>query len=109
MGVTDSLKSAMSQATKKATEYAGSHKSQIGAGLDKVGEMADKATKGKYKTQIHTGRDKAKEAVNKMGGPQDTIQGEATEKPTDAGAEKTAETASDQASDQTPGDQEATK
>jgi hypothetical protein len=108
MGVTDSLKSAMSQATKKATEYAGSHKSQIGAGLDKVGDMADKATKGKYKSQIHTGRDKAKEAVNKMGGPKDTIQGEATEKPADATSEKASDQAS-QTPDQPPGDQEATK
>ncbi|MBF9073783.1 antitoxin [Streptacidiphilus fuscans] len=85
MGLTDSLKGALDQASKKATEYAGSHKSQIGAGLDKVGDMADKATKGKYQSQIHTGRDKAKDAVNKLGGPKDTIQGEATEKPAEPG------------------------
>ena len=102
MGITDSLKGAMNQATKKATEYAGSHKSQIGAGLDKVGDMADKATKGKYKSQIDVGKGKAKDAVNKMGGPMETIPGEATEKPTDA--------ASDQnPGDQAPGDQDATK
>ena len=88
MGITDSLKGAMSQATKKATEYAGSHKSQIGAGLDKVGDMAEKANKGKYKSQIDMGRSKAKDAVNKIGGPQETIQGEATEKPADAASDQ---------------------
>ncbi|SEK87092.1 antitoxin [Streptacidiphilus jiangxiensis] len=103
MGITDSLKEAMNQATKKATDYAGSHKSQIGAGVDKVGDMADKATKGKYKSQIDLGRNKAKDAVNKMGGPQETIQGEATEKPKD-------EKPTDAAPDQTPEDnQDATK
>ncbi|MEY9848581.1 antitoxin [Streptacidiphilus sp. MAP5-3] len=85
MGLTDSLKGALDQASKKATEYAGSHKSQIGAGLDKVGDMADKATKGKYHSQIHQGRDKAKDAVNKFGGAKDTIPGEATEKPAEPG------------------------
>jgi hypothetical protein len=85
MGLTDSLKGALDQASKKATEFAGSHKSQIDAGLDKVGEMADKATKGKYHSKIHMGRDKAKDAVTKLGGPKDTIPGEAAEKPADPG------------------------
>jgi hypothetical protein len=111
MGITESLKGAMSQAAKKATEYAGSHKAQIGAGLDKVGDMADKATKGKYKSQIDMGRNKAKEAVDKIGGPKDTIQGEATEKPAQAGPDPTAmhQTGADQtAPDQTAPDQAAT-
>jgi hypothetical protein len=94
MGLTDSLKDALGQATKKATEYAGSHKSQIGAGLDKVGDLADKATKHKYSDQIHTGTGKAKEAVDKLGGPKDVIPGEATErtaeKPTDDGQDQDA-------------------
>ncbi|MEZ0069228.1 hypothetical protein ABIA32_005272 [Streptacidiphilus sp. MAP12-20] len=94
MGLTDSLKGALGQAKEKATEYAGSHKSQIGAGLDKVGDLADKATKGKYSDQIHSGRDKAKGAVDKIGGPKDVIPGEATEqtaeKPTEGGQDQDA-------------------
>ena len=76
MGLTDSLKGALTQAKDKATEYARTHNSQIGAGLDKVGQMADKATKGKYHDQINTGTDKAKEAVTKFNEKPRTVPGE---------------------------------
>jgi hypothetical protein len=66
MGLSDSLKGALDQAKEKATELADKHNSTIDSGLDKVGEFADKATKGKYSDKIHTGRDKAKDAVDGM-------------------------------------------
>ena len=64
MGLSDSLKGALDQAKEKATELAGKHNSTIDSGLDKVGDLADKATKGKYSDKIHSGRDKAKDAVD---------------------------------------------
>ena len=64
MGLADNLKDALGQAKDKATELAGKHSATIDSGLDKVGEMADKATKGKYSDQIHSGRDKAKHALD---------------------------------------------
>ena len=64
MGLSDTLKGALGQAKEKATELAGKHNSTIDSGLDKVGEMADKATKGKYSDKINMGRDKAKHAVD---------------------------------------------
>jgi hypothetical protein len=78
MGIADNLKDALGQAKDKATELAGKHSSTIDSGLDKVGEMADKATKGKYSDQIHSGRDKAKQAfehlaADKPGAPGETV------------------------------------
>ncbi|MFC1414829.1 antitoxin [Streptacidiphilus sp. N1-12] len=64
MGLSDTLKGALDQAKEKATELAGKHSASIDSGLDKVGEMADKATKGKYSDKIHSGRDKAKETLD---------------------------------------------
>ena len=66
MGLSDSLKGALGQAKEKAGEFAGKHNSSIDSGLDKVGAMADRATKGKYHDRIATNRDKAKEAVDGM-------------------------------------------
>jgi methyl-accepting chemotaxis protein len=66
MSLTDTLKSALDQAKDKASELAGKHGSTIDSGLDKVGAMADKATKGKYNAKIYSGRDKAKEAVHRV-------------------------------------------
>jgi hypothetical protein len=66
MGLSDSLKDALGQAKDKATELAGKHNATIDSGLDKVGEMADKATKGKYSDQIQAGRDKAKQTLDHL-------------------------------------------
>ncbi|MHA6763223.1 antitoxin [Streptacidiphilus sp. PAMC 29251] len=66
MGLSDSLKGALDQAKEKATELAGKHNSTIDSGLDKVGDLADKATKGKYSDKIHSGRDKAKESLDHL-------------------------------------------
>ena len=76
MGLADNLKDALGQAKDKATEFAGKHNSTIGSGLDKVGEMADKATKGKYSEQIHTGRDKAKQQLDHLTADKPVIPGE---------------------------------
>ncbi|WP_042393984.1 antitoxin [Streptacidiphilus carbonis] len=76
MGLSDTLKGALGQAKEKATEFAEKHNSTIDSGLDKVGEMADKATKGKYSDKIHTGRDKAKEALDKVGQEHPVVEGE---------------------------------
>lgn len=67
MGFADQLKGALGQAKDKATEYARTHNEQLGAGVDKVGELADKATKGKYRDQISTGLGKTKGAIDKFG------------------------------------------
>ncbi|MFC1419885.1 antitoxin [Streptacidiphilus cavernicola] len=64
MGLSDSLKGALDQAKEKAGELAGKHNAHIDQGLDKVGEFADKATKGKYSDKINSGRDKAKERID---------------------------------------------
>jgi|GEM_PF-1569629 len=66
MGFSDSLKSALDQAKEKALDFADQHSDQIGAALDKVGDTADKATKGKYTDRIGTGRDKAKAALGNL-------------------------------------------
>jgi hypothetical protein len=76
MGLSDTLKGALGQAKEKATEFAEKHNSTIDSGLDKVGEMADKATKHKYSDKITTGRDKAKEALDKVHHEPRTVQGE---------------------------------
>lgn len=70
MGLSDSLKGALDQAKEKATELAGKHNSTIDTGLDKVGEFADKATKGKYHDTINANRDKAKEKVDNLAAKQ---------------------------------------
>ena len=64
MGLSDSLKGALGQAKEKAGELAGKHNSTIDSGLDRVGALADKATKGKYSDTINSNRDKAKEALD---------------------------------------------
>ncbi|QMU78746.1 antitoxin [Streptacidiphilus sp. PB12-B1b] len=81
MGISDSLKDALGQAKDKATELAGKHSSTIDSGLDKVGEMADKATKGKYSDQILSGRDKAKHALDNLAADKPVVPGETVTPP----------------------------
>jgi hypothetical protein len=81
MGLSDSLKGALGQAKDKATEFAGKHNSSIDSGLDKVGALADKATKGKYSDRINTSRDKAKEALHHTGGDSTVAPGETADQP----------------------------
>ncbi|MEZ0089667.1 antitoxin [Streptacidiphilus sp. EB129] len=81
MSVSDSLKGALDHAKEKATDFAGKHSAAIDSGLDKVGELADKATKGKYSDKINTGRDKAKEALEHVGGDKHPTAGETVEQP----------------------------
>ena len=76
MGLSDSLKDALGQAKEKATEFTGKHQSTIGSGLDKVGDLADKATKGKYSDQIHSAGDKAKKSLDHLGGDKPVVPGE---------------------------------
>ena len=86
MGLADNLKDALGQAKDKATEFAGKHNSTIGSGVDKVGEMADKATKGKYSDQIHSAGDKAKQQLDQLATDKTVIPGETVDpaKPGDA-------------------------
>jgi len=81
MGLSDSLKDALGQAKEKATEFAGKHNSAIDSGLDKVGEMADKATKGKYSDQIHNAGDKAKKTLDGLVQDKPVVQGETVTPP----------------------------
>jgi ABC-type transporter Mla subunit MlaD len=66
MGMFDNLK-------KKATKAVNEHGDQIGKGLDKAGELADKRTKGKRSGQITGGVAKAKDALDKLDGRDDDI------------------------------------
>jgi len=89
MGLSDSLKDALGQAKDKATEFAGKHQSTIDSGVDKVGELADKATKGKYSDQIHNAGDKAKKTLDSLGQEKPVVPGETVtppEQPRDPGS-----------------------
>jgi MT0933-like antitoxin protein len=83
MGLSDSLKDALGQAKEKATELAGKHQSTIGSGVDKVGDLADKATKGKYSDQIHSAGDKAKKSLDQLGADKPVVPGETLTPPQD--------------------------
>lgn len=81
MGLSDSLKDALGQAKDKATEFAGKHSSTIDSGVDKVGELADKATKHKYSDQIHSVGDKAKKTLDGLGQDKPVVPGETVTPP----------------------------
>ena len=83
MGLSDSLKDALGQAKDKTTEFAGKHQSTIDSGIDKVGDLADKATKGKYSDQIHTAGDKAKHTLDHLGQEKPVVPGETVTPPQD--------------------------
>ena len=81
MGLSDSLKGALDQAKEKAGEFAGKHNAGIDHGLDKVGELADKATMGKYSEKISSGRDKAKERIDGMAAASGSAEPQEPEQP----------------------------
>jgi len=82
MGLSDNLKDALGQAQEKATEFADKHHSTIDSGLDKVGDLADKATKGKYSEQIQSAGDKAKKTLDQqLGGDKPVVPGETATPP----------------------------
>lgn len=47
----------------KAKKLIDDHPDKVGQGLDKVGDLVDKGTKGRFSEQIHKGRDMAKERL----------------------------------------------
>ncbi len=51
---------------EKAEEVAKDHTEQIESGIDKAGDLVDKATHGRFSDQINTVEDKAQEAVGKL-------------------------------------------
>lgn len=51
---------------QKAGDFAKEHTDQISTGIDKAGDLADKATGGRFADQVDAVRDKAQEAVGKM-------------------------------------------
>ena len=50
----------------KAGEVASDHTDKLDTGIDKAGEVVDKATGGRFTDQLDTGLDKAHEAVDRL-------------------------------------------
>lgn len=60
MGFLDEIKDKGEGLKDKATELATGHGEQIGQGIDKAAEVADKVTGGKFTDQIDSAAEKAK-------------------------------------------------
>lgn len=67
MGLFDKFKKQGSDLQSKASDLADEHGDKINAGIDKAGDLADKATGGKISDQIDGAVDKAKGAVDNLG------------------------------------------
>ena len=66
MGFLDKAKSNLTKAVDE-------HGDEIGKGVDKAAEAADKRTGGKYADKIDTGSDKAKDGLDSLDGKDDDI------------------------------------
>jgi len=53
-------------AAGKAKDYAADHTDQMKGAIDKVGGVADKATKGKFTSRIEKAEERAGAAVDKL-------------------------------------------
>ena len=60
MGFLDEIKDKGDELKDKASELASGHGEQIGQGIDKAAEVADKVTGGKFTEQIDSAAEKAK-------------------------------------------------
>lgn len=67
MGFFDTLLGRSGQLRDKAGKYASEHGDSIQQGLDKAGQAANKATKGRFEGQIDKARGAAKSGVDKLG------------------------------------------
>ena len=66
MGFLDKFKKQGAELKDKATDLAASQNDKIDAGLDKAGDLANKATGGKFDDQIDSAADKAKDGVDDL-------------------------------------------
>lgn len=53
-------------AAEKAKDLAAEHSDKVDTGIDKGGELIDKATGGRFTDQLDTVQDKAHDAVEKL-------------------------------------------
>ena len=53
-------------AAEKATEFVADHTEQVDGGIDKAGDLVDKATGGRFSEHLDTAQDKAHEAVDNL-------------------------------------------
>lgn len=67
MGFFDKLLGRSNQLKDKAGHYASEHGDKISHGLDKAGQAANKATKGRFEGQIDKATGAAKHGVDKIG------------------------------------------
>jgi hypothetical protein len=66
MGFLDKFKKQGAELKDKAADLAASQNDKIDAGLDKAGDLANKATHGKYDDQIDSAVDKAQAGVDDL-------------------------------------------
>jgi hypothetical protein len=70
MGLLDSVKKLGKTAKDKADDLAEQHGDKVKKGLDKVGDVVDKRTKGKHGAKIDKAVDKAKAKVDDLAEPE---------------------------------------
>ena len=67
MGFFDRLLGRSGQLKGRAGQYASEHNDTIARGLDRAGQAANKATKGRFESQIDKARGAAKRGVDSLG------------------------------------------